>query len=219
MHFCGGRLVAALMLSACLAAQTELLLPQPTPELYVTDNYGLMLKVPRGLIYCRLPEGWSGSDHGTVFFLVTPSGCIPSQAYPSSSRPTPEFVPAIYLYYGHNVAEVERGKGRSSPPQTSAEYAQLSCKKPFLPLPPGLTLLGKPAIGCRHDDGNKAEVSLKALFDDKENGMDLTLSTTRQRLAQDLPMLAKVAQAITECQPSWNKKKLGRPACPKAPWW
>jgi hypothetical protein len=214
-----GRLVAALILPSVMVAQTKLLPPQPAPELYVTDNYGLMLKVPRGLSYCRLPEGWSGSDHGTVLFLKAPSGCIPSQAYASSSRPTPEFVPVIYLYYGHNVAEIERGNGESSPPQTSAEYAQLFCKKPFLPVPQGLKLLGKPALGCRHDHGDRVEIHLAGLFTGTESGLDITLSTTRQRLAQDLRMLSSVAAEITECQPSWDKRKMVRPACPKAPWW
>jgi len=178
-----------------------------------------MLKVPQGLRYCPLPEGWTGSDHGTALFLEAPSGCIPSRAYASSSRPTPEFVPAIYLYYAYNVVEIERGNGQSSPPRTSAEYAQRYCKKPFLPVPPGLTLLGKPALGCRHDDGDRVEISLKAVFDGGESGMDVTLSTTRQRLARDLRVLSSVASEISECQPSWDKKKHERPACPQTGSW
>lgn len=211
--------MAVLLWCTVAAAQAALEQPQPAPKVYVTDNYGLIATIPRGLTYCRLPEGWSGSDHGTVLFLEPPTGCIPSRAYASSSRPTPEFVPAIYLYYEYNVAEIDRGNGKSSPPRTSAEYTQLSCEKPFSRVPSGLKLLGKPASGCRHDGGDRTELSLAALYNSGHNGVIVTLSTTGERFSQDLHTLSELASAISECKPSWDKQKSGRPPCPHAPWW
>jgi hypothetical protein len=212
-------LLALITLCAGVEAQTGLFPPQPAPRLYVTDNYGLMARIPPGLTYCRLPDGWSGSDHGTVLFLKPPSGCIPSHAYPSSSRPTPEFVPAISLYYEHNVADIDRGKDESSPPRTSVEYAGQSCDRPYLRIPSGLKLLGKPAIGCRYDDGDRVDIFLAALYWSGDEGVIVSLSTTRKRLSRDLPMLATVASAIRVCRPSWDRKDRGWPACPNAPWW
>jgi hypothetical protein len=214
-----GVLLALMIPCAGVEGQTELFAPQPAPRLYVTSNYGLIAKIPNGLTYCRLPEGWVGSDHGTVLFLKPPSGCIPSHSYPSSSRPTTEFAPAIDLYYEHNVAEIDRGKGESSPPRTSAEYAQQSCDKPYLRIPPGLKLLGKPAVGCRRDDGDRVDIALAALYWSGNEGLIVTLSTTRGRLSHDLPMLAKVASAISVCKPNWDKSKRALPTCPDAPWW
>jgi hypothetical protein len=212
-------LLVVIVLGAGVEAQTDSFLPEATPRLYVTNNYGLMAKIPKGLTYCRLPEGWSGSDHGTVLFLEPPPACIPSHAYASSSRPTTEFAPAIYLYYEHNVAEIDRGSGESSPPRTSAEYARQSCDRPYLRIPPGLRLLGRPAVGCRHDDGDRVEIALAALYWSRDEGVIVTLSTTRKRLPQDLPMLAKVAGAVSVCRPNWDRSKRLVPACPDAPWW
>ena|SRR5215472_294217 len=69
-------LLALMNLYGHVKAQTQP--PLPAPGLYVTSNYGLMAKIPKGLTYCPLPEGWEGSDHGTVLFIEPPSGCIPS---------------------------------------------------------------------------------------------------------------------------------------------
>jgi hypothetical protein len=212
-------LLAVMILPLDVDAQTGLVPPQPAPHIYVTSNYGLMAKIPSGLTYCQLPEGWTGSDHGTVLFLEPPSGCIPSQSYPSSDRPTPEFVPAIHLYYEHNVAEINRGKGESSPPRTSAEFARQSCDRPYLKIPSGLNLLGRPAIGCRHDEGDRVDIAMAALYWSGNEGVIVSLSTTRKRLIHDLPMLAKMASAISVCKPDWDKSKRTIPACPDAPWW
>jgi hypothetical protein len=212
-------IVVTALLVGDVQGQTALEPPQPAPKLYVTNNYGLVAKIPNGLTYCPLPEGWVGSDHGTVLFLKPPSGCFPSHSYPSSSRPTREFAPAIDLYYGHNVSEIDRGKGESSPPRTSTELAKKSCHQPYLRIPPGLKLLGKPAVGCRHDDGDRVEIALAALYWSGDEGLIVTLSTTRKRLSRDLPMLAKVASAISVCKPDWDKSTRAVPACPDAPWW
>ncbi len=217
-----GRLCLSLapaILCAFSKAQTQLFPPQPAPRLYVTSNYGLMAKIPRGLMYCRLPDGWMGSDHGTVLFLEPPSGCIPSHSYPSSDRPTADFVPAIFFYYEHNVADIDRGKDESSPPRTSSEYVRQSCERPYLKIPSGLRLLGRPAVGCRHDDGDRVDITLAALYWSGNEGVIVTLSTNRKRLSHDLPMLAKVASAISVCKPSWDKSRRVAPACPDAPWW
>lgn len=215
--FCS--LLAPPILCVGMEPQTDLFPPQPAPRLYVTNNYGLIAKIPAGLTYCRLPEGWVGSDHGTVLFLEPPSSCIPSHSYPSSDRPTPEFVPAIYLYYEHNVADVDRGHGDSSPPRTSAEYADQSCEKPYRKIPPGFTLLGRSATGCRHNAGDRVEIALLALYWSGSEGVIVTLSTTRERLSRDLPMLRKVTSAISVCKPAWDKSTRPVPACPGAPWW
>lgn len=192
-----------------VGAQTEPFPPRPAPPLYVTNNYGLMAEIPRGLTYCPLPDAWVGSDHGTVLFLEPPSACIPSQSYPSSSRPTTEFAPAIALYYAYNSAEVG----------TSTEYARQSSDKPCLRIPPSLMLLGRPAVGCRHDEGDRVDIVLAALYWSGGAGVVVTLSTTRKRLSRDLPVLSKVASVISVCKPDWDKSKRDVRACPAAPWW
>jgi hypothetical protein len=208
-----------MMLCAGMEVQDEPFPAQPTPQLYVTTNYGLMAKIPNGLTYCRLPDGWTGSDHGTVLVLDPPSGCIPSHSYPSSDRPTPEFVPAISLYYEHNVADIERANGDSSPPRTSAEYVKQSCEKPYARIPAGLTLLGRPGVGCRRDDGDRVEIAMAALFWSGREGVIVTLSTTLERLSRDSHMLARVTSGLSVCKPEWDKSTRRVPACPDAPWW
>ena len=80
-------------------------------------------------------------------------------------------------------------------------------------------LLGKPAVGCRHDERDRVDIALAALYWSGGEGVIVTLSTTRKRLSRDLPLLANVASAISECKPDWDKSKRVVRACPDAPWW
>src|SRR5215471_1260715 len=205
---------------SCLAlhAETTLKTSEIAPRLYVTSNYGLRAQIPPNLRYCPLPEGWVGSDHGTVLFLEPPSECIPSAAYPSIIRPTPEFVPAIYIEYEHSV-EIDRGNGKSSLPGNTSEVMQQYCEKSDRQIPSGLRLLRRQAVGCRHEEAGLVDIKLGALYWSNQEELFVTLHTTRQRLSQDLLIFAKVASGISECKPDWDKSKRAVPPCPHAPWW
>ena len=50
---------------------------------FTSSNYAITFKAPDYTYYCPLPDGWEGSDHGTILFLASPSACY-GAGYPSS---------------------------------------------------------------------------------------------------------------------------------------
>ena len=59
-----------------LAAATVLVsAPIPTPPIFVTPVYALTFRSPSATTICALPVDWTGSDHGTVMFLLPPKQC------------------------------------------------------------------------------------------------------------------------------------------------
>jgi hypothetical protein len=78
--------VAALLIGSFAYGETLSAHPLPVPALYVTKNYGLMVRVPPRRTYCPLPADWVGSDHGTTVFLVPPADCAATAGYPSTAR-------------------------------------------------------------------------------------------------------------------------------------
>jgi hypothetical protein len=204
---------------SAVAAKPDWAPPKPAPPIYVTHNHGIRADIPAGLTYCPLPSDWMGSDHGTTLYLVPPRRCGRTTAYPSTNRRVSNPVPSIDLYYGFNVAEINRRDAHSSPPRTSAEYVNAWCEKPSQAIPVGLTLLGAPALGCRHDQGSNVVIELMAVYSWQNSESDVrperelvvTLSTTKERIEKDLRTFGLFAAGIRLCTPN---------ICPQsAHWW
>lgn len=196
--------------------------PQPVPRVYVTENHGLMATFPPGLTYCPLPRDWVGSDHGTAVYLVPPTGCGASDAYASSSRAPESLVPTIGLFYEYNVVEISHKSGQFSPPRTPSEALKIYCSEPHTRAPSGITLLGVPAVGCLIEHGRSVEVSVVALYSVEnetpgpaDHVLIVSLTTTRDRLSDDLRVLNEISQDISVCTPDWARGTKGRSPCPR----
>ncbi|HSK44559.1 MAG TPA: hypothetical protein VLA83_11810 [Candidatus Binatia bacterium] len=200
-----------------MESQTASYAPKPAPGLYVTQEFGLVMKVPPGLGFCPLPRGWSGYEEGTVLFLKPPSVCM-APGKSSAMRPTDGFVPSISLRYHVNRGRDDAFDGNIPAPRTSEEFAQQFCAGAFAS--PDFKLFDQPAFTCRSEmPGNKVRIVLMALYDSARNRLILTLLTTPDRMADDTRLLATIASSITACQSSSGKEKHEEAACPKGKWW
>lgn len=218
MNFFLVKLLSALVLltslSASMAAQSA---AKPAPNLYVTRNFGLMMKVPAGISFCELPRKWSGLEEGTVLFLEKPSSCLPPGGS-SVMRPISGFVPSITLRYHANRSRNDAYDGSIPQPLTSEQFAQQFCAGSVVS--PDLRLFDQRAFTCRNDlPDNKVRIALMAVFDSARNNMILILQTTPDRLANDKRTLGKLASSITACQASPGKAKGAAVVCPKGNWW
>jgi hypothetical protein len=200
-----------------MESQTASYAPKPAPRLYVTQKFGLVMKVPPGLSFCPLPRGWSGDEEGTVLFLKPPSACI-APGGSSAGRTIDSSVPSIGLRYHSNSSRDNALDGNIPAPRTSEEFAHQFCAGAFAS--PDLKLFDQPAFTCRSEmPGNKVRIVLMAVYDSARNHVILTLLTTPDRLADDTRLLATVGSSITACQPSSGHKKREEAACPKGNWW
>ncbi len=201
-------------LSASVNAQSA---AKPAPNLYVTRNFGLMMKVPAGISFCSLPKKWSGVEEGTVLFLDKPSACLPP-GRSSIMRPISGFVPSITLRYHANRSRNDAYDGSIPQPLTSEEFAQQFCAGSFVSQ--DLKLFDQGAFTCRNDlPDNKVRIALMAVFDSARSNMILILQTTPDRLTDDTRILGKLASSITSCHVPSGKKKGGAAVCPKGDWW
>jgi hypothetical protein len=200
-----------------MESQTASYAPKPAPRLYVTQEFGLVMKVPPGLSFCPLPKGWSGYEEGTVLFLKPPSACI-APGKSSAVRPIDGFVPSIGIRYHINRSRDDAFDGKIPAPETSEEFARQFCAGASVS--PDLKLFDQPAFTCRSEmPGNKVRIVLMAVYDSARSHLILTLLTTPDRLADDTRLLATVGSSITDCQPSSGKESGEKPACPKGNWW
>jgi hypothetical protein len=191
--------------------------PKPAPKLYVTQKFGLTMKVPSGLSFCPLPRDWSGREEGTVLFLQPPSACLAPGAS-STTRPIDGFVPSISLRYQVNKSRDDAFDGKIPAPRTSEEFAQQFCAA--FSASPDLKLFDQPALTCRSElAGNKVRIALVAVYGSARNNLILSLLTTPARLQADMQVLATIASSITACQLSSAKEKRERETCPKGNWW
>ncbi len=200
-----------------MESQSASYAPKPAPRLYVTQKFGLAMKVPPGLTFCPLPRRWSGSEEGTVLFLKPPSACsAPGES--SAMRPIDGFVPSIGLRYHANRGRNDAYDGNIPAPRTSEEFAHQFCAGSFAL--PDFRLFDQPAFTCRSEmAGNKVRIVLMAVYDSGRSRLILALLTTPDRLADDTRSLATVASSITACQPLLGKEKREEAACPKGTWW
>jgi hypothetical protein len=221
-------MMTALLLIAALAGnfqgETVSYSPKPAPRIYVSDKFGLMMKLPSGLSFCALPKEWTGSEDGTVLFLKPPSGCITTEADSSTARPISGFVPSITVSYRSNIGRYDHFDGEIPPSRTSEELAHQFC--PDFSVSPDMRLLGQPALTCRLAlNGNKVRIVLMSVYNSAKSTLLVSLVTTKDRLKSDRKVLGKVASAITACKVSSDdkerddKEKSKGPVCPKATVW
>jgi len=190
---------------------------KPAPRLYVTQKFGLVMKVPQGLSFCALPRRWSGDEGGTVLFLQPPPACLaPGQS--SVLRPIDGFVSSISLRYHVNRSRDDAFDGNIPAPRTSKEFAHQFCAGASAS--PDFQLFEQPAFTCRSEmPRNQIRIVLMALYDSGQKNLILTLLTTSDHMADDKRLLATVASSISACQSSSHKEKEEEPACPKENWW
>ena len=193
----------AIAAAALLAQSAQAAPPAPASGVFVTRNYALTLRAPRGLTYCRLPDEWTGSDHGTILFLVPPTDCG-GAGYPSSSRGfTPADTPRLELYYGRTDSDV--------PPRHRCRGTAM------------VRFMDRPTRPCPPDPAfNQAGAELATRYTaDSEAEAILTLLTTRRRFRHDLETLRALAATTHACSVPWQDKD-GRtrlmgsgPRCPR----
>jgi len=219
------------VLTSALAHASEPVVaaPKPAPGLFATDTFGIIARIPRGLTYCPLPSNWIGSNHGTDVYLVPPAGCDEGVGYVSAGRPLTTIVPTISIYYGYNVLTLD-SPNYSGPPRNAEELKQIICDKPYLPLPEKLVLLDMPAVGCRHDHGDQTEIKVMQVYRldhaNRENPseppdaeLEVTLYSSKPRLADDLKSFRATTRSITQCTPGHARPTRRWPTCPQNAFW
>ncbi len=206
-------LLAAAITPAAFAATS----PRPAPRLFITGNHGVRFTVPGGLYYCPIPDGWVGSDHGTVLFFTPPRACDDRADTPS-----------ISVYYGYNVPEYDHGDGQPRPPRTDEEARRDSCTGGEIA--PPFRLLGHTVMGCESQAGTRIAISVTALYvldtdaedpPDPDHILTVSLSTRIDRQARDLRTFRSLLAGITICTPDWAHARPGRRACDEfdGSWW
>ena len=169
------------LLAFCLAVHAQAATkPRPAHGRFSTNNYTLTFRAPPGLTYCPVPANWTGSDHGTILFLIPPRRCT-GVGYPASDRGAePAGLPHIEVYYGHrDLADA--------------------------PLPPcravgSISLLGQPRPLCAGHAKGLILRTVSALYsNDTTNEVSLTLVTTRQRLTKDIALFSHLVRSVGMC--------------------
>jgi hypothetical protein len=196
-------LLAALAMAAAVApAEPVSYPPRPVPALYVTSNYNLTFRPPKGAWYCPLPDNWVGSDHGTLLFLESPAKCY-GAGYPSSGRGfEPPATPFIRVYYGYDTSE-------DTEPERCDQVGTLR-------------LMGRIRPLCRRADDGRIEASAK-FGTDVATEVFISLYTDKSRYRSDLAKLRAVAASLMPCRTTWTVRGMtktsgnGRP-CPKGDW-
>lgn len=211
-----------LLLIAALAGsfqgQAESGSSKHAPHHYVSQKFGLMIKVPSGLSFCPLPSEWAGSEEGTVLFLKPPSSCLDVKADSSTTRPTSGFTPSITIYYRGNVSKYDPFDGKIPASATSEELARQYCPDFFIS--PDLKLFDQHAVTCRFElHSNRVRIVLMSLYDSTNNALMISLLTTKDRLEADKRVLAKLSSSISACRTGSVKEKAGMPSCPVAAVW
>ncbi len=202
------------------------------PAALATAEYGLTARVPRGSYYCAISSDWVGPDHGRVLYLRPPAACD-SAGYGVAASPEP--LPLLSLSYAYNVAEGDFGdRSGERPGRTDAEIAGAYCVRPQALA--GVTLLGRPAVGCRQLSSDTVEVTAIAGYflnrspadpgDVPDAQVTVTLRTTRARIATEWPIFVAFTGSVAQCAAEWRSDQPGdtttfwvgaapgRPECP-----
>jgi hypothetical protein len=194
-------------LLAALAA-AALAGPLPAPPVYVTPNYGLTFETPPGVTYCPLPENWTGSDHGTVLFLVPPERCDGARGYSEDGRDLSPDVPRIEIFYGY--------WDRDLPPPSC--WASLGKAR----------LMGKSRTLCLDEDVEGVKfpfrIWVRAEYEiDSQADVVITLVTSWDRQEADTKLLRQLAASVRPCSLTYRyqgKRQVrgtGAP-CPSGKW-
>jgi hypothetical protein len=217
-------------------AAADIRVPRRTRPVFASDQYGLMVQVPDGLYYCAIPPDWVGSDHGRAFYIEPPAACDTTAGYVLSS--VAEAIPTLELYYGYNVVEHDFDDGRGErEAEEDAEVARQHCEQPERLA--GVTLLGRPAVGCRTEERGRVTVSAVALYEAEHAvgreplnaQLVVSLTTDTARLVKDWAAFVAFAAGVAQCTPNWEAAEWGAaratgdvrggprwPACPDDFW-
>lgn len=195
--------------------------PRPAPPILASEEYGVAAMVPAGLIHCRRSESDFGPDHGRIVYLEEPAAC---DSFGAAAGDGADMLPSLIVYYNFNLSDGEYADGERAP-RTARELIGLSCEHPrWLD---GVTLLGKPAIGCWTEHDGRIEAYTEVPYDlnsapgaapDAELGVRLV--TTRARLAKDWPLFVQLAGSVYLCAAEWeNSADSASSGSARAPLW
>ena len=192
--------------------------PRPAPPSYVSQKFGLAIKVPSGLSYCPLSKKWLGAEQGTALFLEPPSSCLDSSdAVSSATRLISGFVPSVTIYYRANTGRYDNFDGNIPPLRSSEELAGQFCPKP---LQSELRLLDQPSFTCRMDlSRDRVRIILAALYNSERKILVVTLLTDRERLTKDQQIFQNIVSAITACPVGSRQTGEEFLACPPGSVW
>ena len=160
--------------------------PLPAKRNYATGNYGLTFRPPEHAMYCPLPKGWVGSDHGTVIFLEPPRACY-GAGFPSSSRGfEPADTPRIEVYYGYFLGEDEEKTAQCKSTGTA-------------------TLFGKKTNLCRDMWHGLATISVSGRYiADLPAELSATLVAKPGDLSRYMPQFTALVASIRTCSEKWT---------------
>lgn len=195
------RHVWAAVVMASLASTARAEPPRQANGVFVSRSYALTFTAPPGVSYCPLPEGWTGSDHGTILFLLPPRLCD-GAGYPSMARGfEPPGVPRIEVDY-------ERTTGLPPKPcRTAAGHARL---------------FGRTMPLCASRWRGLVVRGVRGLYTaDAETEAVFTLVTYPSRLRTDLRTFQALTATVRPCSIPWQDAQ-GRthiegsgPRCPE----
>jgi len=218
MHGATATLICCALLMSAVDAKPRKEPPPTAPKQAMGDftstNYAITFKAPEHAYFCPLPDGWEGSDHGTVLFLVAPKACY-GAGYPSSGRGfEPGDVPRIELYYGYDLADSE--DRHQPPPCHAADTARV---------------LGKAAPLCQETKDGFAIITAQGRYvADQPAMLSVTLVVSPADVSRFLPTFKTVLASIHPCRARWEASDehgkivksgyIGHgPACPSGQWY
>jgi hypothetical protein len=187
--------------------------PEPAVGDFTSSNYAVTFRAPEHAFFCPLPDGWEGSDHGTVVFLERPSACY-GAGYPSSGRGfEPRAAPRVEVFYAYYFDDIPRDP---EPPCRDLGKA---------------TLFGKPVALCERDKDGLAVVTAKGIYTgESPSELSMSLVTKVGETARFLPVFSAMLASAHPCRATWeaydtkgHKRKTGRighgPQCPAGQWY
>jgi hypothetical protein len=202
-------LIAAFAILASGPPAAVKLPPRAAVGAFASVNYAITFTAPADVTYCPVPDGWTGSDHGTVMFLERPRFCQ-GIGYPSSNRGFEPNVPRFEVYYGYDLDESE---ARSA--------STFKCHRVGT-----LALLGTPRALCKLPDRHRVVLWSRATYSvGSPAEVVLTLVTTSRRLDSDLNRFRQFATTVHSCKHVERDEK-GKidswgvgPQCPQGAWY
>ena len=187
--------------------------PKPASGDYTSSEYTVTFKAPPHAFFCPLPEGWVGSDHGTVLFLKRPDTCS-GAGFPSSGRGfEPRDLPRIEVYYGFYSSD---DPAKAEPP----------CRDLG-----NVNLVGHRVSLCREDKDGLAVVTAHTVYrGDSASEIQMTLVTSPADAERYLASFKAVLASVHTCRDTWTTyDKKGRklksettghgPQCPPGQWY
>lgn len=191
-------MTALLVLAAATAIAAT-----PAPPIFVSGK-ALTFRSPPGTTICPLPTDWVGSDHGTTLFLEPPKGCG-GAGFPSSARhwDADGLIRHMAIFYAYWMGEDE-------PPPPKCE-------------PVGkVELMGSQRQLCTSPVPGGVRLWATARYmADIDSSMEVSLTTRRETLPDDLRRFRAWTSSIHPCRVHWSNEFTGKtgtygpaPDCP-----